>query len=195
MLYIISSVAGGGKSTLISKILERHPSIHFSISFTSRPIRKNDEPGINYHFVSKTEFEKLIKEDFFFEYALVHDNYYGTPKKFIEEEIAKGNKVILDIDVQGFRIIKNKFDDLISIFILPPSEEVWIARLKNRGTDNEEVIEKRIKNGRDELKAVNEYDFRIINDKLETAVDELEKILFLKEDRIQRIINEFWFRS
>ncbi len=191
MLYIISSVAGGGKSTLISKILERHPSIHFSISFTSRPIRKNDEPGINYHFVSKTEFEKLIKEDFFFEYALVHDNYYGTPKKFIEEEIAKGNKVILDIDVQGFRIIKNKFDDLISIFILPPSEEVWIARLKNRGTDNEEVIEKRIKNGRDELKAVNEYDFRIINDKLETAVDELEKILFLKEDRIQRIINEF----
>ena len=190
MLYIISSVAGGGKSTLISKVLEKHPSIHFSISYTSRPIRKNDEPGINYQFVSKSEFEKLIKEDFFFEYALVHDNYYGTPKKFIEEEIRKGNKVILDIDVQGFRIIKNKFNDLRSIFILPPSEEVWISRLRNRGTDSEEIIEKRIKNGRGELKAVDEYDFKIINDKLETAVDELEKILFLNEDRIQKVINE-----
>lgn len=190
MLYIISSVAGGGKSTLITKILEKYPVIHFSISYTSRPVRKNDEPGVNYHFVSKTEFEKLIGEDFFFEYALVHDNYYGTPKKFIEEEIAKGNKVILDIDVQGFRIIKNKFNDLRSIFILPPSEEIWISRLRNRGTDSDEIIEKRIKNGRNELKAVNEYDFKIINDKLETAVDELEKILFLNEDRVQRIINE-----
>lgn len=190
MLYIISSVAGGGKSTLISKIIEKYPTIHFSISYTSRQIRKNDEPGINYHFVSKAEFEKLIKEDFFFEYALVHDNYYGTPKKFIEEEIQRGNKVILDIDVQGFRIIKMKFNDLRSIFILPPSEEIWISRLKNRGTDSIDIIEKRIKNGREELKAIKEYDFQIINDDLVTAVNELEKILFLSEDRIQKIINE-----
>jgi guanylate kinase len=190
MLYVISSVAGGGKSTIIAKVLEKYKDIHFSISYTSRPVRKDDVPGANYQFVTKKEFEDLIKEDFFLEWALVHDNYYGTPKKFIDFEIQKGNKVILDIDVQGFRIIRSKIEKLRSIFILPPSEEIWIDRLKKRGTDSEEVIEKRIRNGRNELKAIDEYDFKILNDVLETAVLNFENILFNEEDIIQKVLND-----
>ena len=178
MLYIISSVAGGGKSTLISKILEKYKEVKFSISYTSRPIRKGDIPGENYHFVSKEEFENLIKQDYFLEWAMVHDNYYGTPRKYIEEESKKGNKVLLDIDVQGFRIIKSKWSELYSIFILPPNEQIWLERLKNRGSETQDILDKRIRNGKEELKAVNEYDFKIINDDLNTAVKDLEKILF-----------------
>ena len=178
VLYIISSVAGGGKSTLISLLLKKYPDIHFSISVTSRAVRPGDEPGVNYHFVSREEFQKLIAQDFFLEWALVHDNYYGTSKRYIEKEIRKGNKVILDIDVQGFRIIKSKIAKMKSIFILPPSEEVWIERLKKRGSDSPESIEKRIRNGKEELTHVNEYDFKIINDKLDDSLLALEKILF-----------------
>ncbi len=178
ILYIISSVAGGGKSTLISLLLNKYPDIHFSISVTSRPVRPGDEPGKNYHFVTREEFEKLIEQDYFLEWALVHDNYYGTSKRYIEKELRKGYKVILDIDVQGYRIIKSKVQAMKSIFILPPSEEVWIERLKNRGSDSPESIERRIKNGRNELLRVDEYDYKIVNDKLEDSLLELEKILF-----------------
>ena len=178
ILYIISSVAGGGKSTLISLLLKKYPDIHFSISVTSRAVRPGDEPGVNYHFVSREEFEKLIEQDFFLEWALVHDNYYGTSKRYIEKELRKGFKVILDIDVQGFKIIKSKVPNVKSIFILPPSEEIWIERLKKRGSDSPESIEKRIRNGKEELTHVDEYDFQIVNDKLEDSMLALEKILF-----------------
>lgn len=178
ILYIISSVAGGGKSTLISLLLKKYPEIHFSISVTSRAVRPGDEPGKNYHFVSRDEFERLIQQDFFLEWALVHDNYYGTSKRYIEKELRKGYKVILDIDVQGYRIIKSKIQNVKSIFILPPSEKIWIDRLKKRGSDSPESIERRIQNGRKELQLVNEYDYQIVNDKLEESFAELEKILF-----------------
>ena len=172
ILYIVSSVAGGGKTTLISLLLEKHPDIHFSISVTSRAVRPGDEPGKNYQFVTRDEFERLIEHDYFLEWALVHDNYYGTSKRYIEKEIRKGYKIILDIDVQGFKIIKSKIQTVKSIFILPPSEEIWIQRLKNR------VIERRIRNGRRELLLAGEYDYRIVNDKLEDSLAQLENILF-----------------
>ena len=105
ILYVISSVAGGGKSTLISLLLNKYPDIHFSISVTSRPVRPGDEPGKNYHFVSRDEFERLIAQDFFLEWALVHDNYYGTSKRYIEKELRKGYKVILDIDVDRKSVV------------------------------------------------------------------------------------------
>ncbi len=178
ILYIISSVAGGGKSTLISLLLKKYPEIHFSISVTSRAVRPGDEPGKNYHFVSREEFEKLIDQNFFLEWALVHDNYYGTSKRYIDKEIRRGNKVILDIDVQGFRIMKSKIKTMKSIFILPPSEEIWIERLKGRGSDSPESIARRIRNGREELTHVDEYDFQIVNDKLEDSLLALETILF-----------------
>jgi guanylate kinase len=176
-LYIISSVAGGGKSTLIGLLLKKHPDLLFSISYTSRYIRVGEQNGVHYHFITREKFEQLIAENFFYEWALVHDNYYGTPKYFIEENLAKNKKIILDIDVQGASVVKASLPEAISIFILPPSIDVWQKRLKNRGTDPEEVIQKRIRNGLKELELQNTFDHKIINHTIEEALAELEKII------------------
>jgi guanylate kinase len=176
-LYIISSVAGGGKSTLIDLLLRKHPEILFSVSYTSRPIRGGEKNGLNYHFVSKEEFEDLVVKNYFYEWAQVHDNYYGTPKEFIEKNLKEGKKIILDIDVQGADKVKSSLPSCVSIFIVPPSREIWVERLKNRGTDDPQVIEKRIKNGLHELEAQDRFDNRIVNNELMKALDELESII------------------
>jgi guanylate kinase len=176
-LYIISSVAGGGKSTLIDLLLRKHPEILFSVSYTSRPIRGGEKNGLNYHFVSKEEFEDLVVKNYFYEWAQVHDNYYGTPKEFIEKNLKDGKKIILDIDVQGADKVKSSLPSCVSIFIVPPSREIWVERLKNRGTDDPQVIEKRIKNGLHELEAQDRFDNRIVNNELMKALDELESIV------------------
>lgn len=176
-LYIISSVAGGGKSTLISRILGKHPEILFSVSCTSRPVRPGEKDGVNYHFKSRSEFEELIAKDYFYEWALVHDNYYGTPKDFILSNLKNGKKIILDIDVQGAEKVKGQLPESVSIFILPPSIEIWQERLRNRGTETAEVIEKRIRNGFRELEEQNKFDYRVINDNIENAYINLEKII------------------
>jgi guanylate kinase len=177
-VWILSSVAGGGKSTLIQKIMQKYPDTRFSVSCTTRPPRPGDVPGQSYHFLTIAEFEKKIAENEFLEYAKVHDNYYGTPKTFIEESVNLGKVVILDIDVQGAKSVKAKMNDASTVFILPPSEEIWIQRLKGRGTDSEEVIEKRIRNGKKELQEADWYQHRIINDELDKAFQELETLLF-----------------
>ncbi len=177
-LYIISSVAGGGKSTLIDLLLRKHPEVLFSVSYTSRPIRGGEKNGLNYHFVSKEVFEDLVVKNYFYEWAQVHDNYYGTPKEFIEKNLLDGKKIILDIDVQGADKVKAHLPSCISVFIVPPSREIWVERLKNRGTDDPQVIEKRIRNGLHELEAQDRYDYRIVNDQLDKALADLETILF-----------------
>lgn len=185
-LYIISSVAGGGKSTLISMLCEKYPDIEFSISCTTRAPRPGDVPGKTYHFLTVEDFQDRIQKGEFLEWANVHGNYYGTSKPFIEQSIEKGRSVLLDIDVQGAKLVKEKFPEANTIFILPPSEEVWIHRLRGRGTDSEEVIEKRIQNGRKELEESDWFDYKIINDSLETAFLELERIVTpsqIKESR------------
>jgi guanylate kinase len=177
-VWIFSSVAGGGKSTLIQKIMQKYPDTLFSVSCTTRPPRPGDIPGETYHFLTVPEFEKKIMENEFLEYAKVHDNYYGTPKTFIEDSIKNGKVVILDIDVQGARSVLEKMPEVGTIFIVPPSEEIWIQRLKGRGTDSAEVIEKRIRNGKKELEEAHWYQNRIINDQLDTAFQELENLMF-----------------
>ncbi|MCE9500154.1 MAG: guanylate kinase [Leptospira sp.] len=176
-LYIISSVAGGGKSTLIEMLLKKYPEIKFSISVTSRLQRPGDIVGESYKFISKDEFEELIKQDYFIEWAVVHGNYYGTPKKILDDWLGSGEKILLDIDVQGAASIKAHFPDCVSIFILPPSEEIWMKRLRDRGTDSPESIEKRIRNGKNELERTSEFDYRILNDDLKKAFSELEAIV------------------
>ncbi|EMY75907.1 guanylate kinase [Leptospira weilii serovar Ranarum str. ICFT] len=172
-------MAGGGKSTLIQKLREKHPEILFSISCTTRPPRLGDKEGITYFFLTKEEFEKGISESAFLEWALVHDQYYGTPLKFIEEAFEKGASVIMDIDVQGAKIIKEKLPEkIVTIFILPPNEMEWEKRLRGRGTDSEENILKRIRNGKLELQRQDEFDYKIVNDVLEKALEQLEKIIF-----------------
>lgn len=176
-LFILSSVAGGGKSTLISLLLEKYPELEFSISCTTRPPRPGDVPGKTYHFLTVDDFLSRIDRGEFLEWAEVHGNYYGTSRLFIENSIQQGKTVLLDIDVQGAKIIKEKMPASRSIFILPPSEEVWIARLKNRGTDSPEVIERRIENGRKELMEKEKFNYQIVNDDLDRAFAELERIV------------------
>lgn len=176
-LYIISSVAGGGKSTLINMLVKKYPAIKFSVSFTTRSIRPGDEPGITYYFIERDEFEYLIEKEFFYEWAIVHDNYYGTPKYFIIDNMELGNDIILDIDVQGAEQVKKFLPEAKTIFIMPPSEEIWIKRLIDRKTDSEQSIQRRIQNGKKELLKAESYDYRIINDDLHSAFDELEKII------------------
>ncbi|WCL48262.1 guanylate kinase [Leptospira sp. GIMC2001] len=178
-LFIISSVAGGGKSTLINLLTNKYPDILFSISSTTRSPRPGDEEGKTYNFLTKEEFENAIKQDRFLEWALVHGNYYGTPRKFIEDGIHSGHSVVLDIDVQGASLVKAKMPHSKSIFILPPSEEIWIRRLKGRGTDSEESINRRIENGKKELLEASKFDYRIINDNLDDAFLQLVQILGL----------------
>lgn len=176
-LYIISSVAGGGKSTLIRKLLSEFPEVVFSISCTSRPKRPLEKEGVDYYFLTREEFQEKIKQDYFLEWALVHDNYYGTPKEFIFQNLEKGKKIILDIDVQGAKNIKEKLPSAISIFILPPSKEIWIERLKKRGTETEEALKTRIQNGLKELEEKENFDFQIINDDLERAYKEFKQVV------------------
>ncbi|WP_342776334.1 guanylate kinase [Leptospira semungkisensis] len=176
---VLSSVAGGGKSTLIRILQAKHPDLAFSVSCTTRAPRPGDKEGVTYFFLTKEEFESGIEKAEFLEWARVHDNYYGTPAKFVEACLTSGKSVIMDLDVQGADQVKKKLGSkVITIFILPPSEEEWEKRLRGRGTDSEESILKRIRNGKAELKRKDDFDFALVNDELDKTVESLERILF-----------------
>ncbi len=177
-LYIISSVAGGGKSTIIERILKSHPDFYFSISCTTREPRPGDVPGQNYYFLTNEEFKKRIDDEAFYEWAEVHGNFYGTPKAPITDALNKNQVVLLDLDVQGARSVKNKRPESVSIFIQPPSQEIWIERLIKRGTDPKKSIEKRIENGLKELEEAPNFDYIVINDQLEKAIEEVKAIIY-----------------
>ncbi|TGN13777.1 guanylate kinase [Leptospira ilyithenensis] len=176
-LYIISSVAGGGKSTIISRILAIHPEFYFSISCTTRAPRPGDIPGVTYYFLTVGEFKKKIEEDQFYEWASVHGNYYGTLKDPIHKAISEKKVVLLDLDVQGAKTVKALRPESVSIFIQPPSRDIWIERLIKRGTDSEESIERRITNGISELEQASSFDYVVVNDDLDRATEEVKSII------------------
>lgn len=175
-LYVISSPAGAGKTTIVNILLEEIPFLRRIVTYTTRNKRKNEIDGVDYIFKTKEEFETLIKEDAFLEYALVHGNYYGTPKKEVDKLLDEGYDVVLVIDVQGMRQIKSKTSDLITIFILPPSIDELIARMKVRGETQEE-IEKRLNTAKKEFPSWKEYDYIVINDNLEQAKNQIKCII------------------
>lgn len=175
-LYVISSPAGAGKTTLVNILLEEIPFLRRIVTYTTRNKRKNEIDGVDYIFKTKEEFETLIKEDAFLEHALVHGNYYGTPKKEVDKLLDEGYDVVLVIDVQGMRQIKSKISDLITIFILPPSIDELIARMKVRGETQEE-IEKRLNTAKKEFPSWKEYDYIVINDNLEQAKNQIKCII------------------
>ncbi len=175
-VFIISSPAGGGKTTLTNMILEEDDKVKRIVTYTTRKKRKNEKEGVDYIFVKKREFKKLIEEDAFLEYAKVHDNYYGTPKKEVFKLIEEGYDVVLVIDVQGMKQIKEKIPSAITIFILPPSFEELINRMKLRGETQEE-IEKRLQTAKKELAAWREYDYIIINEYILEAKEKLKAII------------------
>ena len=176
-LFVISGPAGAGKGTLVSRVLERVPDSWLSLSATTRAPRGSEVHGVEYLFLSVEEFERTIAEDGFVEWARVHGNYYGTPIAPIEEHLSTGGRVLLEIDVQGAFQVREKFPQATLVFIAPPSMEVLEQRLRARGTDSAEAIERRLANARGELAAAGRYDVVIVNDDLEEATAELVKVL------------------
>ncbi|TGK47864.1 guanylate kinase [Leptospira kanakyensis] len=177
-LYIISSVAGGGKSTIIAALLAEYPEFYFSISCTTREPRPGDKDGKTYHFLSVPEFQKRIAAGEFYEWAEVHGNYYGTPKAPILDAIRDHRVALLDLDVQGAKSVKKLRPESVTIFIEPPSREIWIERLIRRGTDSKTSIERRIENGIRELDEAPSFDYVVVNDRLEDAIQAVKSILF-----------------
>lgn len=177
-LIVVSGPSGVGKDTIVNKYLESHNEDQLSISMTSRPMREKEINGVNYYFKTKEEFEKAIIDGDLLEYTLYNGNYYGTPKSEIEERLKNGINVILVIEVVGAQNVKKMMGDKCTlIFILPPSMEELKNRLINRGTDSKESIEGRLDIAKDEIKTSEVYDYKIVNDDLDNAVKELEKII------------------
>ena len=175
--FVISAPSGTGKSTVAMAVRERVPGLGYSISHTSRKPRGNERDGVGYHFVEEKSFIRMIDEGGFVEWAKVYDNFYGTSSSCIEDLTALGLDILMDVDIQGGRNIKNRFPDSVLIFLLPPSLEELERRLRKRGTDNEAVIETRMKMAADDIKNCVWYDYIIVNDKLEKAIDETQSII------------------
>lgn len=187
-LYIVSAPSGAGKSSLISALLQQQPSyeMQVSISHTTRQPRPNEEHGKHYYFVDHQEFERLIAEDAFLEYAQVFGNYYGTSLPMIERSLKQGIDVFLDIDWQGAQQVRKKVPAAKSIFILPPSLQELERRLVGRGQDSNEVIAARMKKAINEISHYDEYDYLIINDDFDQALSEIKVILKAEKLRVER---------
>ena len=183
-LIVLSGPSGVGKSTVISELFAQRSNIYFSVSYTTRQPRVGEQDGVNYNFVSREEFERMIADDELLEYAEYVDNYYGTSMKLIQEKLDAGIDVLLDIEVQGAAKVRARCPDALFIFIIPPSFEELSRRLHRRNTDSEEVIAGRLAKARQEFREIPKYDYLVINDKVANAVHEIEAILTAAECRV-----------
>jgi guanylate kinase len=176
-VYIISAPSGSGKSTLVDKVREIVPNLDFSISYTTRAPRGDEQDGREYFFVSRDEFRKMIGRDEFLEYADVFGNYYGTARSVLREAEKRGKDLLLDIDVQGAEQIKRKLPEAVSIFIMPPDRKILEARLRKRSLDTEEVIQRRLVTASREIENYEKYDYILVNDRLDESIEALTAIL------------------
>lgn len=179
-LFVISGSSGVGKGTVIKGFLEKNPNFSLSISYTTRAKREGEVEGVNYFYVSKEDFQESIKNNEFLEWAEFSGNCYGTKREFIQKSLAKNKDLILEIDTQGALQLKEKMPEAVLIFIAPPSYHDLESRLRNRNTESEEAITKRLEFVKLEISNSEKFDFRIINDKVEDAIIELEKIIKTK---------------
>lgn len=185
-LYVISAPSGAGKTSLVAEMLSRDSRLGVSVSHTTRPTRPGEQDGVNYHFVSRDVFEVMIRQDQFLEFADVFGNYYGTSQVWVEETLSKGRDVILEIDWQGAVQVRRQLPECVSIFIVPPSPEALRARLTSRGQDAAEVIEHRLREAAEECSHALEFDYLVVNDDFDSALEELLSIV-----RTQRLRVEF----
>ena len=183
-LIVLSGPSGVGKSTVIAELFSQRSNIYFSVSYTTRQPRVGEQDGVNYNFVSREEFERMIADDELLEYAEYVDNYYGTSIKLIREKLDAGIDVLLDIEVQGAAKVRARCPDALFIFIIPPSFEELSRRLHRRNTDSEDVIAGRLAKARQEFREIPKYDYLVIHDKVANAVHEIEAILTAAECRV-----------
>ncbi|SHH43939.1 guanylate kinase [Anaerosphaera aminiphila DSM 21120] len=185
-LLVLSGPSGSGKGTVSEKLMAKNDNIIFSTSVTTRTPRPGEVNGENYFFTTIEDFEQMVEEDELLEYAFVHTNYYGTPKKFVFDEIEKGEIVFLEIDVQGALQIKEKYKEAVFIFLLPPTMDELKFRLIKRDTESEEEINTRFRNAFKELDFVGEYDYFVVNNTVDDAVADIENIIAAEKLRVKR---------
>lgn len=185
-LLVISGPSGCGKGTVSKALLEQNSDIVFSISSTTRKKRIGEEDGVNYFFMDEEKFQKDVEKNKFLEYAFVHNNYYGTPKDFVLNEIDKGEIVLLEIDVQGAMQVKKNYKNVVFVFLLPPTMAELKNRITKRGTETPEDINRRFENAFEELNFVGEYDYFVVNDKVENAVEDIKNIIRAEKLRVKR---------
>ncbi|WP_297392448.1 guanylate kinase [uncultured Peptoniphilus sp.] len=185
-LLVLSGPSGSGKGTVSEALMKNNDDIIFSTSVTTRTPRPGEVNGENYFFATREEFEKMVENDELLEHAFVHTNYYGTPKKFVFDEIAKGEIVLLEIDVQGALQVKEKYKEAVFIFLIPPTMDELKSRLVKRDTETEDEIETRYRNAFRELDFVGEYDYFVINDVIDNAVKDIETIIAAEKLRVKR---------
>ncbi len=175
-LFVIAAPSGAGKTTLVQALTRNNPELRFSISYTTRPQRSNEAAGVDYIFTTRDQFRKLIDEDALLEHAEVFDNFYGTSRAQVEQHLGDGHNVILEIDWQGAQQVRKSMPGAVSIFILPPSVTELERRLRSRGTDSNEVIERRLRDAMSDMSHWTEFDYVIFNDDLDRAVADLEDV-------------------
>ena len=191
-MLVLSSPSGAGKTSICKKLLETEKGLLMSISYTTRPKRKSENDGKDYFFVKKKEFDELQSKNYFVESALVFDHYYGTPKNFIERNLKKGIDILFDIDWQGAqKLVDYSKNDVVSIFILPPSNKILLERLKKRNEDSIEIVKKRMSKAKSEISHWIEYDYIIINDDIDKSSKEV--ITILNAERKKRVRQKFIF--
>jgi len=187
IMVVLSSPSGAGKTTMTRKLLKENPDMAMSVSATTRQPRRGEEDGEDYFFISKTKFNDMIEDDDFLEYAKVFDNFYGTPRAPVEQALGDGRDVVFDIDWQGAQqLTQAAADDLVKIFILPPNMRELEKRLRTRAQDSDEVISKRMAKSENEISHWPEYDYVIVNENVETAMDELRTIVEAERMRRRR---------
>lgn len=184
-LIVLSGPSGVGKSTVISELLSKRENLYFSVSFTTRVPRAGEKDGVSYYFVDTAEFQRMIGAGELLEYAQYVGNYYGTSLKLIQERLDRGMDVLLDIEVQGAAVVREKCPEAVLIFIAPPSFEELACRLRGRNTDDEAIILGRLRQAREECRRAQEYDYLVVNDSVSNAVADIQAILRARECRVQ----------
>ncbi len=186
---VLSAPSGAGKTTIARALVKGHEDVVFSVSATTRPARDYEVDGVDYHFLSEQDFHAMIEADEFVEWAEVHGHLYGTSRTALENALDDGRFLILDVDVQGAMQMQQRVPDAVLVFVLPPSADSLVERLRERGTEGEDTVSRRIKNARDELEQASRFDYIVVNENLEQAIDEVRGIVLAEGRRTDRAID------